>query len=112
MLIDADTIRRGEGGGRNGKIKNPTRRDIKKSRMDKEKQQGLLLPRGLSLFGQRPRRGPQGTLVLYNRGNFVRTSVCPLIHPPPVRALRASSRASLACSQTSEASNKAFETTN
>ena len=33
------------------------------------------------VFGQRPRRGPEGTLVLCNRGNFVcpsvRLSVCP-----------------------------------
>ena len=30
-------------------------------------------------FGQRPRRGPEGTLVLCTRGNFVRTSVRPYV---------------------------------
>ena len=45
---------------------------------DTDSDQGL---RGL--FGQRPRRGPEGTLVLCNRGYFlrpsVRTSVPPLL---------------------------------
>ena len=36
----------------------------------------------LLLFGQRPRRGPEGTLVLCNRGDFV----CPYV-PPPCWAL-------------------------
>ena len=36
----------------------------------------------LLLFGQRPRRGPEGTLVLCNRGNFVCPSVRPSVRPP------------------------------
>ena len=36
----------------------------------------------ISLFGQRPRRGPEGTLVLYNRGNLcVRPSVDTSVPP-------------------------------
>ena len=34
------------------------------------------------LFGQRPRRGPEGTLVLCNRGNLVHSSVRTYIRPP------------------------------
>ena len=36
----------------------------------------------LEVFGQRPRRGPEGTLVLYNRGKFVRTYVRTSVRPP------------------------------
>ena len=64
------------------------------------------------VFGQRPQRGPEGTLVLCNRGNFVRTSVRPplclgLTGLKP--GLGASSQVSEVSSQVSEASSQVSE---